>query len=248
MQVPSVTFPGGITIKSDDSTTNLCSTCHTGRESKATIDAQIAANKLGFRNVHYLPAGASAMGNEAQVGYEYPDGQTYAGPWTRGTPVATAATAATSRAVHDHSFDVNDVLKDCQMCHTSATKVADIRGMNHAGDYDGDGSNTEPLAGEIKGLAEALLARMQAVAVAAGGTGICYDSGTYPYFFIDTERQWRVRRRGGDDQRQRLQGLDAGAHEGRPQLPDLTKGSGRLGAQLRLHRAAPLRQRGRSRR
>jgi len=185
VQVPQVTFPSGITIKSDDSTTNLCSTCHSGRESKATIDAQIAANKLGFRNVHYLPAAAVRQGTAAKVGYEY-DGLTYAGPWT-GHPGGDGCNSCHSGAVTQHTFLPADNFATCLQCHQTATQLSDIRSVSkHGEDYDGDGSESEPLAGEIEGLSELVLARMQAVVVAAGGTGICYDANAYPYFFIDS--------------------------------------------------------------
>lgn len=185
VSVPQVTFPSGVTIASDDTTTNMCSTCHSGRESKATIDAAIAANKLGFRNVHYLPAASVRQGSAAKVGYEY-EGRTYRGAWT-GHPGGDGCNSCHSGKNTQHSFQVADNFTACKTCHQAATEPADIRGFGRQGeDYDGDGSASEPLAGELEGLAAQVLARMQEVVVAAGGTGICYDAHTYPYFFIDT--------------------------------------------------------------
>ncbi|MCC6621903.1 MAG: Ig-like domain-containing protein [Deltaproteobacteria bacterium] len=185
VDVPSVTFPSGITLTSDDSISNMCSTCHAGRESKATIDAAIAQNRLGFRNVHYLPAAAVRQGTAAQVGYEY-TGKTYAGPWT-GHPGGDGCNSCHNGKGTDHSFLPADNLTACTGCHQGVTELGDIRmSTMHGLDYDGDGSATEPLADEISGLASKVLARMHAVVVSAGGTGICYDGHTYPYFFIDT--------------------------------------------------------------
>jgi hypothetical protein len=186
VEVGSVDFPSGVTLNVADKedSSNLCATCHTGRESAATIDAKIGAGSLGFRNVHYLPAGATKMGSEAHVGYEYPNPPAPYAKRSTGHPGGNDCTSCHKPGGTDHSFDVNDVLKDCQMCHTSATKVTDIRGMKHAGDYDGDGSNTEPLAGEIAGMAEALLLQIQ---VAAAAAPICYDAHSYPYWFKDTD-------------------------------------------------------------
>lgn len=94
-RITQVTFPpvpGGRTtpaiggaVPTDDPLvqSNICITCHQGRESKKTIDdaivAWIAAGKpayptsgsLGFKNVHYLSAAADVFGTEAQVAYEY---------------------------------------------------------------------------------------------------------------------------------------------------------------------------------
>jgi len=90
-RILSVTFPGGRSISvsgslpTDDPAveSNICITCHQGREAKATIDAAIAVwlaagkpaypatGNLGFKNVHYLAAAADVFGTEAQVAYEY---------------------------------------------------------------------------------------------------------------------------------------------------------------------------------
>jgi len=185
VQVPGVTFPSGVTITSDDSVTNLCSTCHVGRESKATIDQAIAQNRLGFRNVHYLPAASVRAGSTAHVGYEY-TGKIYAGAWT-GHPGGDGCNACHSGANTKHSFLPEDNFAACKVCHQTASDIAGIRmPQMHGLDYDGDGSTTEPLADELQGMAGKLLERMHAVVVSAGGTGICYDGHTYPYFFVDT--------------------------------------------------------------
>jgi xanthosine utilization system XapX-like protein len=182
--VPQVTFPSGISLASSDSLTNLCSTCHSGRESKATIDAAIAKNQLGFKNVHYLPAAAVRQGTAAQVGYEY-SGKIYQGAMV-GHPGGDGCNACHSAKNTDHSFLPADNFQACQTCHTTATQLSDIRStIFHALDYDGDGNATEPLANELSGLADKVLARMQDVVVAAG-SAICYDEHAYPYFFIDT--------------------------------------------------------------
>ena len=184
VQVAQVTFPSGITIKSDDSTTNMCSTCHSGRESKSTIDAQIAANKLGFRNVHYLPAAAVRQGTAAKVGYEY-DGRTYAGLWS-GHPGGDGCNSCHSGSLTQHTFLPSDNFATCKTCHLTAATLADIRSPTlHGVDYDGDGNANEALADEVTGLGVVVLARMNDVVTAAGGTGICYDANAYPYFFID---------------------------------------------------------------
>ena len=73
-----------------------CLVCHQGRESKASVDAQIARFKaedpdavvapikddqgkdvtFGFRNIHYYAAAATLYGTQVKGGYEY-EGKLY---------------------------------------------------------------------------------------------------------------------------------------------------------------------------
>src|SRR5262249_42499405 len=78
------TFPSGVTVDSGQNDSNLCMTCHQGRESTASLNKAIEGfgadtpdPKLKFVHVHYFPAGATLYGGEAKVGYEYP-GKSYA--------------------------------------------------------------------------------------------------------------------------------------------------------------------------
>lgn len=185
IDVPSVRFPSGVTLASDDSSSNLCASCHMGRESRATIDAAIANGQLSFRNVHYLPAAAVKAGTAAKVGYEY-GGKVYAGQWV-GHPGGDSCNSCHSAKNTDHSFRAEDNLDSCVLCHQDATSLGDIRTQAQRNvDYDGDGVIDEPLADEISDLAEALMTRMHTLAAATSGTGICYDAQRYPYFFLDT--------------------------------------------------------------
>jgi hypothetical protein len=114
-------------------------------------------------------------GTGAKVGYEYPN-KTYAGEWTtHGKCVNCHDPVATN-----HTFHPLDNPACTAGCH-SPTPIEDIR-TNHVLDYDGDTSASEPLSGEIAGLAAALLAQMAAVTLPP----ICYNAAAYPYFFKDT--------------------------------------------------------------
>ena len=177
--VDSVTYPSGVTLTNPGNVDNICSTCHSGRESKTTVDAAIAANKLGFKNVHYLPAGAVVNGSAAGVGYQY-DGKTYAAKKTSHSNMS--CTYCHAPETTEHSFDVADNTALCNGCHGS-TDFASYKWINMA-DYDGDGNSAETLAAEIEGLEDALLVQMQTVATAAG-TPLAYGAASYPYFFKD---------------------------------------------------------------
>ena len=96
--VKDVTMPSGKVVSfGDGEDANLCLECHQGRESKASVDKTIASFNptdmdtvpaplekdgkktfLGFKNIHYFPAGVTIFGTEAQGAYEF-DGKTYVG-------------------------------------------------------------------------------------------------------------------------------------------------------------------------
>jgi len=179
--VPSVTFPSGV-VRNEPGTDNVCETCHRGREAKSTVDAQLATGKPQFKNVHYLPAGATKLGSAVHVGYEY-DGKTYAGPMTH--MGGEQCTSCHDPSASHHTFRIADAWDaTCHACHADAGGDATKIRLVHLADYDGDGSVTEPLAAEIDGLAAKLLTAMQSL---AASPGLCYQPGAYPYFFKDTD-------------------------------------------------------------
>jgi hypothetical protein len=184
LNVDAITFPSGITLSDPGNPSNLCGTCHSGREAKASVDASIDSGRFRFINVHYLPAAGTKAGADGQVGYEY-DGNTYAGAWD-GHSGGSDCTDCHAADHTDHTFRAEDNLAYCQVCHTSATELGDIRNV-HSGDVDGDGNTAESLHEELEGLSSILLARMQTTAIASGKY-LCYDGGRYPYWMTDADR------------------------------------------------------------
>lgn len=182
--VDSVLYPSGIEITDAGEPSNLCATCHSGREARATVDAAIDAGTLMFLDVHYNPAAAVQLGAEARVGYEY-DGRAYAGRFVH--PEATGCGYCHDAAASEHTFDPGHDLTPCQDCHPGVTDIHELRVAGDTTDWDGDGAADEPLADEIATVADALLAEIQLVAVAGGGEAICYDTHAYPYFFNDSD-------------------------------------------------------------
>ena len=176
-----------------------CLVCHQGRESKASVDAQIAKFKaedpdavvapikddkgndvkFGFRNIHYFAAAATLYGTEVKGGYEY-DGKIYDAKFQH------VEGRATCTSCHDpHTLQVK--VQECAACHGDGVLaeggLQNIRmPQASAWDYDGDGNKEEGMFYEIQGLQEALLAQIQSYAKDKGGAEIKYDAATYPYF------------------------------------------------------------------
>lgn len=191
----SVTFPSGVVMENQGSSAR-CMTCHQGRESKVSVDKQIAdfnatdpdtvvkpmtkdgkEVKFGFRNVHYFAAAATLFGSQVHGGYEY-DGKTYDSRFDH------TAGYTTCTDCHDqHSLEVK--VEQCSMCHTDVKAVEDLKKVREPSstrDYDGDGNLEEGMGEEIAGLQEILIAEIQKYAKDKSGAEIKYDGATYPYF------------------------------------------------------------------
>lgn len=195
----SVTFPSGKVVNTTEEGEGLCMQCHQGRESKVSVDKQIANFKVtdvdavvapikddkgnnvnfGFLNVHYFAAGGTLYGSEAQMGYEY-DGQTYDPKFRHVDSVDTCV------ACHDqHATTVR--IDKCAECHTGAKTVEDLQKIRMNGslkDYNGNGDTKEGIAAELKGLQDILMASIVAYANEVSKTPIVYDTATYPYYMV----------------------------------------------------------------
>ncbi len=192
----TVVFPSGVEIKAGDDT--RCMECHQGRESKVSVDKQIADfnatdapdtvvaptkdaqgkdQTFGFRNVHYFAAAATLYGGMVHGGYEY-DGKTYDSKNTH-----VAGYDSCTGCHNPHTLKVK--VEQCALCHEGVATVDDlknIRQVSSAPDYDGDGNTTEGMYYEIQGLQEILMAQIQTYAKDTAGAEIKYDEATYPYF------------------------------------------------------------------
>lgn len=191
----SVTMPSGIVL-TDQGSSAVCMQCHQGRESTVSVNDAIknagvgpdeVSGDLGFINIHYFAAAATKFGGQAEGGYQYA-GHSYDINFSH---VATPNTCDTCHNMH--SLQVN--LATCQTCHTSVKTVDDLKNIRMKGseeDYDGDGNITEGIYYEIQGLQEKLYAAIQAYGSDIAGTPIAYSADSYPYFFIDTNKNGKV--------------------------------------------------------
>jgi hypothetical protein len=175
-----------------------CMNCHQGRESKASVDAQIEQFKVtdldapvapikdangkdvnfGFRNIHYYAAAATLYDTQVKGGYEY-DGKLYDAKHDH------VAGFDSCIGCHDsHSLQVK--VDKCAECHEGAETPEDLKNIRMPeasfADYDGDGDVEEGMFYEIQGLQEILLKQIQTYAQEKGGAEIKYDPATYPYF------------------------------------------------------------------
>lgn len=183
-QIATVPFPSGATLDTGNRNSNLCISCHQGRESSVSVanaiaglDLDVVSSKLKFINVHYFAAGATLFGTQAKGAYEY-EGKAYQGRLKHVSSFDTC-----TECHNTHSLDVKTQSCMSAYCHGAAGIPQNIRKTQK--DFDGDGSITEGLAGEVQTLGATLLNAMRSYAKDVVGKPIAYDGGTYPYFFND---------------------------------------------------------------
>lgn len=184
-----VVFPSGAKFGfADNTAANLCINCHQGRESTVSVNAAIksaavganeVSSKLTFRNPHYFGAGATLLGTDAKGMYEF-DGRTY-----RSRNLHVPAFDSCVECHDSHALTVKST--QCATCHTNVKGEADLQNIRfgRSADFDGDGSGTEGIAGEVLTMHGKLLKAIQAYALNTSGTAIAYSPSNYPYWFID---------------------------------------------------------------
>lgn len=169
-------------------------------ETAAVLDAQLASSSNSFTNSHYMGAAATVFGADAAGWYQYPF-------TVNGTGTAAAAAAYTGTnqhgvsagkctSCHDpHTLEVVVTASTCGRCHfketdgspvTNLAELEENRQFGFEGDVDGLG--TPSLKTALDNNAAKLYAAIQAYATNVSGAGICYTSGSYPYFFLDNGR------------------------------------------------------------
>lgn len=186
LEVKTVKFPSGLSVDSGSPDTNICMSCHQGRESTVSVNAAIRglepdtpSDKIRFRNVHYFAAGATLFGSEVKGMYEF-DGKQYNG---RNTHVPSMQNCSQCHDVHTQTVQV----EKCAGCHDGVKTVDDLKTIRMtAVDFNGNGDTQEGLEAEIASMEATLYAAMQAYASGVAGTPIAYDPVAYPYFFKDT--------------------------------------------------------------
>ncbi len=189
-EVKTALFPSGAKLDTGDLGSNLCISCHQGRESTVSVNTKIAgldldtvSSKVTFSNVHYFAAGATLFGTQAKGAYEY-QGKTYEGR------LKHVSSFDTCTECHEtHTGEVKAQGCATPICHGN-TKVQYIRKDQR--DFDGDGNRTEGIAQEVAGVADVLYAAIQSYATTVAKVAIVYDGSANPYFFNDTNGNGKV--------------------------------------------------------
>ncbi|MDZ7801908.1 MAG: cytochrome c3 family protein [Trueperaceae bacterium] len=245
-----VAFPSGAVHAFEATDSNLCASCHQGRESGRSIvdategldDDQIS-EQLSFINPHYFAAAATRFGSEAQGMYEYPDA-TYAGLYEHRQGPDRGPTQCTEC----HTPHTQEIQADgCNECHDAGTVGALDTIRERQADFDGDGDTGEGIAHEIRTMQETLYGALLDYARDTVGTPIVYDESSYPYFFVDTNGNGEVDA-GEAAYPNRYQAMDAQTASRRLQLPVRPEGPGHLRPQPDLRPPGPLRHPARLRR
>ena len=169
---------------------NLCITCHQGRESTVSINTAIAGlapdtakSSIKFKNVHYLAAGATLPGSVAKGAYEY-TGNEYNGRFPHDEDFNECTEC------HDsHSLQVRE--ESCfGWCHKEGIQTTGIRA--NSVDFDGDGDILEGISGEVDTMMDAVYAAIRAYGSQIAGKSIQYSASTYPYFLTDLNGNGQV--------------------------------------------------------
>jgi hypothetical protein len=158
------------------SSSNICATCHQGRESGQSVEDQIASGDPPYRflNIHYYAAAGSLFGSEANAGYQYP-GKDY----------------RPRNTFPSHPDDV----ANCVGCHMKNAENDEMHTWKPAVDRCNDchsGSSFETLQGSpsqslenISALVLDAYGAIQDYAETEIGVGIEYNPDRYPYWFDD---------------------------------------------------------------
>lgn len=191
----SVVMPSGLEL-TDLGDESRCMECHQGRESTVSVNAAIedagveddaVSENLGFKNIHYYAAAATKYGTLAKGGYEY-EGKSYDGNFAHVDQFDTCIEC------HDmHTLKVK--VEQCSECHAGVKTVEDLKNVRMPGslvDYDGDGNVKEGIYFEIEGLRNMLYQAIQAYATEKAKAPIVYEATSYPYFFIDTNKNGKA--------------------------------------------------------
>jgi hypothetical protein len=172
----------------------ICSTCHSGREAKGSIDARIGATldtswTLGFTDPHDKGAAGIMFGTDAQAGYEFA-GKTYAGRKLHPFGMKASCVGCHDPRASAHTFEIAEVAaKTCQAsgCHGTADYRA-YKSVSHDSTISFDGhSPSETLGEQVQHLSDALLAQIKVYALTGPSSSgpICYDAHANPYWFKD---------------------------------------------------------------
>ncbi|MBW2160979.1 MAG: hypothetical protein JRH14_13635 [Deltaproteobacteria bacterium] len=184
-------FPSGAEL-SVYSPSNICMTCHQGRESgldvQDRIDGDDGVGPYRFINIHYYPAAATVLGGEAIGGYQYP-GQDYRprNPFpSHPDNYANCVGCHMRNAENGEAHTWMPGVDNCTGCHDEGDSFETLAGSPST-NYDNLWGSTEVGQGLVAELYAAIQAYSENVCVLPDTGESCgpivYDSHRYPYWF-----------------------------------------------------------------
>jgi hypothetical protein len=204
-QIAARTIMNGAEGSDEEDDSFLCLTCHQGRESTLTVDtfnpSPVDTFTLSFRNVHYLPAGATQYGNAAAVAYQYA-GKQYAPRWEHTDTAVNGRDTSQCAFCHmqqgSHSFEP-EIVTVCTQCHGTVT-LDTIGPPAFAVQHDYDSNPTTASKAEAAVFGTRLYAAIQAYCAAIadgvtppnGASYVAYKGDAYPYWFKDSNKNHEV--------------------------------------------------------
>ncbi|MEO1987836.1 MAG: cytochrome C [Martelella sp.] len=194
-EIAAITLPSGIEHPVAPGAQAACMTCHIGREAGVSVTRAVGEKaadtpdpSINFINPHYALAGAMRLGSIGGGGFEYP-GKSYSGLFFHARPINDCASC------HDpHTLTVAE--QTCLSCHKSGAPGA-IRISRIS--YDGSGDLSKGIRSDIEANSALLLKTIQDYSVDIAGAPIVFEH-SYPYFFLDADRDGRGDRIDGKPQ------------------------------------------------
>ena len=196
-ELDSVTFPSGAEITGTGSA-SVCMVCHGGMGSSKNVvnatDGKPEDEPIGDQAIvgnHYFAAAAVRAGSDGGNGYQY-EGKTYVGTFTHAPGVETCTTCHDPHTLHNRKPENADT-NLCQTCHSNVTGWQEYKTVTMSKvDYDGDGT-VESMYDEIEGMKAILHEAMSQYSAEVGdGTMFGFNGDSYPYSFIDTNKDGQI--------------------------------------------------------
>jgi len=192
----AVSFPSGTEV-TGTGVNSVCMSCHGAMSAGTDVDKATEGKEAdtpmadsSLMGPHYFHAAAVHQGADAGVGYQY-EGKTYVGAFEHAETVNSCTECHDPHSLHTQSVPNSDA-NLCSTCHSNVSGFADYRKVTMSKvDYDGDGA-VEPVFDEIEGLKAVLYDALNKYSQAVTDTGFGFKFDSYPYAFIDTNKDGAI--------------------------------------------------------
>ncbi|MDD4578856.1 MAG: cytochrome c3 family protein [Anaerolineaceae bacterium] len=192
----AVTLPSGVEVTGTGAN-SVCMSCHGGMSAGTAVAAATEGKEedtpmadSSLMGPHYFHAAAVHQGADAGAGYQY-EGKTYVGAFEHAEPVSSCTECHDPHSLHTQKIPNSDASL-CSTCHSDVSGFADYRKVSMSKvDYDGDGT-VEPVFDEIEGVKAVLYDALNKYSQATTDNGFGFKFDSYPYAFIDTNKDGTI--------------------------------------------------------